>query len=65
MGINTESLYDKVVSPIEKQKPVTLTILRLAKEESRRLGHNVVGTEQILLGLLGEGTGIASIVLKE
>jgi ATP-dependent Clp protease ATP-binding subunit ClpC len=36
----------------------------LAQEESRRLGHNFVGTEQILLGLIGEGTGIAAKTLK-
>jgi ATP-dependent Clp protease ATP-binding subunit ClpC len=36
-----------------------------AQEEARRLGHNFVGTEQILLGLLGEGTGIAAKVLAE
>ncbi|NMG06548.1 Clp protease [Brasilonema sp. UFV-L1] len=32
--------------------------INLAQGESRRLGHNFVGTEQILLGLLGEGSGI-------
>ena len=37
----------------------------LAQEEARRLGHNLVGTEQILLGLIGEGTGIAAKVLTE
>ena len=36
----------------------------LAQEEARRLGHNFVGTEQILLGLIGEGTGIGAKVLK-
>nr|WP_303672821.1 ATP-dependent Clp protease ATP-binding subunit [Vampirovibrio chlorellavorus] len=36
----------------------------LAQEEARRLGHNFVGTEQILLGLIGEGTGIAAKTLK-
>ena len=36
----------------------------LAQEEARRLGHNFVGTEQILLGLIGESTGIAAKVLK-
>lgn len=35
----------------------------LAQEEARRLGHNFVGTEQILLGLIGEKTGIANEVL--
>ncbi|CAM8974919.1 unnamed protein product [Rhodiola kirilowii] len=34
--------------------------LCLQEEEARRLGHNFVGTEQILLGLIGEGTGIAA-----
>jgi ATP-dependent Clp protease ATP-binding subunit ClpC len=33
--------------------------IMLGQEESRRLGHNFVGNEQIFLGLLGEGTGIA------
>lgn len=32
----------------------------LAQEESRRLGHNFVGTEMILLGLIGEGRGVAA-----
>ncbi len=36
-----------------------LTAIRLAQGETRRLGHNYVGTEQILLGLVGEGSGIA------
>ncbi len=39
--------------------------IMLAQEEARRLGHNLVGTEQILLGLIGEGTGIAAIVLDD
>jgi len=38
--------------------------IMLAQEEARRLGHNFVGTEQILLGLIGEGTGIAAKTLK-
>lgn len=40
-----------------------ITVIRLAQEEARRLGHNFVGTEQILLGLIGEGNGIAAKVL--
>ena len=39
--------------------------IMLAQEEARRLGHNFVGTEQILLGLMGEGRGIAPRVLKD
>ena len=41
-----------------------LQVIMLAQEESRRLGHNFVGTEQILLGLMGEGSGVAFKVLK-
>ncbi|CAN1318039.1 Chaperone protein ClpC, chloroplastic [Linum perenne] len=41
-----------------------IKVIMLAQEEARRLGHNYVGTEQILLGLIGEGTGIAAKVLK-
>ena len=37
----------------------SIKVIMLAQEEARRLGHNFVGTEQILLGLIGEGTVIA------
>jgi ATP-dependent Clp protease ATP-binding subunit ClpC len=42
-----------------------IRVIMLAQEEARRLGHNFVGTEQILLGLMGEGTGVAAKVLAE
>ncbi|NLM45690.1 MAG: ATP-dependent Clp protease ATP-binding subunit [Firmicutes bacterium] len=38
-------------------------VLLLAQEEARRLSHNFVGTEHILLGLIREGSGIAARVL--
>jgi|TARA_B110000971_G_scaffold35281_1_gene33295 ATP-dependent Clp protease ATP-binding subunit ClpC len=41
-----------------------IKVIMLAQEEARRLGHNFVGTEQVLLGLIGEGTGIGPKVLK-
>jgi len=41
-----------------------IKVIMLAQEEARRLGYNFVGTEQILLGLIGEGTGVAAKVLK-
>ena len=41
-----------------------IRVIMLAQEEARRLGHNFVGTEQVLLGLIGEGTGIAAKTLK-
>ena len=37
--------------------------LGLAQEEARRLGHNYIGTEHILIGLAREGNGVAAQVL--
>lgn len=36
-----------------------------AQEEARRTGHNLVGSEHVLLGLIGEGTAIAATVLQD
>ena len=36
----------------------------LAQEEARMLGHNHIGTEHILLGLIGEGGGVAALALE-
>jgi len=41
------------------------SITEFAQEEARRLDHNFVGTEQLLLALIADNEGIASIVLKE
>ncbi|MRG87988.1 ATP-dependent protease ATP-binding subunit ClpC [Salinibacillus xinjiangensis] len=38
-------------------------VLALAQEEAMRLGHNNIGTEHILLGLVTEGEGIAAKAL--
>ncbi len=37
-----------------------ITAISIAQGESHRLGHQYIGTEQILLGLLGEGSGFGS-----
>nr|MCU0517994.1 ATP-dependent Clp protease ATP-binding subunit [Oscillatoria sp. Prado101] len=42
-----------------------INVILLSQEEARRLGHNFVGTEQILLGIIGEGTSNAARVLSE
>lgn len=39
------------------------TAIELAKREASKLGHNVAGSEHILLGLMAEGQGIAYQVL--
>ena len=41
-----------------------IKVIMLAQEEARRLGHNFVGTEQILLGLIGEGRSEARPPLR-
>lgn len=65
IGINDDNLAHTIIRPIEKEMPETLTILRLAKQEARRLGKNVVGTEMFLLGIIGEATGVGAQVLNE
>ena len=37
----------------------------LAQEEARNTGHNLVGTEHILLGVIGEGTSTAAELLAD
>ncbi len=39
-------------------------VLVLAQEEARLLGHNYIGTEHILLGLIHEGDGVAAKALE-
>jgi len=39
-------------------------VILIAQEEAKRLNHDYVGTEHILLGLLREGDGVAARVLK-
>ena len=36
----------------------------LAQQEARMLGHNYIGTEHILLGLIHEGEGVAATALE-
>lgn len=64
-NINEKLLYEDILRPIEKQMPETLMIMKLAKEEARRIGRNIVGTEMFLLGILGEGTNVAAEVLGD
>ncbi len=44
--------------------PRAKKVIELAAEEARRLGHNYIGTEHLLLGLVREGEGIAAGVLE-
>lgn len=42
--------------------PKAKKVMELAMEEARSLGHNYIGTEHLLLGLIREGEGVASQV---
>jgi ATP-dependent Clp protease ATP-binding subunit ClpC len=39
-------------------------VVKLSQEEAIRLGHDYIGTEHLLLGLIREGEGVAVKVLK-
>jgi ATP-dependent Clp protease ATP-binding subunit ClpC len=45
--------------------PQSKKVLELALQESRALGHNYIGTEHILLGLIRQSDGVAAQVLSE
>jgi hypothetical protein len=40
-------------------------VLVAAQDEARLLGHDFIGTEHLLLGMLNEGTGVAAVVLGQ
>ena len=52
------------INMYERYTETAIKVIMLAQEEARRLGHNYIGTEQILLALIGEGTGVAAKALK-
>ncbi len=39
-------------------------VIRLSREEALRLGHDYIGTEHLLLGIIREGEGIAVKILR-
>ncbi len=39
-------------------------VINLARQEAERLGHEYIGTEHILLGLVKEGSGVAANVME-
>ncbi len=50
-------MYDRFTEKAKK-------IISYAKQEAQRLGHEYIGTEHLLLGILREGTGIAYTILE-
>jgi ATP-dependent Clp protease ATP-binding subunit ClpA len=45
--------------------PQAKTVLELSLREAKQLGHDYIGTEHLLLGLVREGEGVAAQVLVE
>ena len=56
--MNNLHLFDKFTERARK-------VLSLAQEEAQHFQHDAIGTEHLLLGLMGEGSGVAATVLAE
>jgi len=50
-------MFDRLTENAQK-------VLKYAKQEAQRMGHQYIGTEHLLLGLVREGTGVAATVLQ-
>ena len=73
LGISLEAVREQVEEIIGQGQqapsghieftPRVKKVLELSLREARALGHNYIGTEHILLGLIREGEGVAAQVL--
>lgn len=72
-GVNLDACRREVVKLVGQGEqvsellgftPRTKRIFELSFLEARNLGHNYVGTEHLLLGLLAEGEGVAIVALQ-
>jgi hypothetical protein len=75
LGISLEAVrvkVDEIIAPAQTEAaaanppftPRTKLVLDLSLREALQLGHNYIGTEHILLGLVREGDGVAAQVLQ-
>lgn len=74
LGLSAQGLYQQLHEIIGQEAPSSgqgvpfspraKKVLELAGEEARELGHNYIGTEHLLLGLLREGEGVAARLLE-
>jgi len=69
-----ESIVGRVEYPAEGEVPPpgwmpytprVRKVIGLAIDESRRLGHDHIGTEHLLLGIIREGEGVANVILEK
>jgi ATP-dependent Clp protease ATP-binding subunit ClpC len=74
LGLDPENIRAEVEKLVQTGPSKVLTedipftprakkVIELAMDEARALGHNYIGTEHLLLGLIREGDGVASQVL--
>ncbi|MBO0785532.1 MAG: NDP-hexose 4-ketoreductase, partial [Actinobacteria bacterium] len=73
LGISLDTVRQEVLEIIGRGKvppsghipftPRAKKVLELSLREAKNLGHNYIGTEHILLGLIREGDGVAAQVL--
>ncbi len=74
-GVSEEKVLEEIKKIVGEGKqdtnnPVSLTprskkVLNLSMDEARRLGHNYIGTEHLLLGLIREGEGVAVRIITD
>lgn len=73
-GLDLEKLVNETVEivgmgeevvEIAGHTPRTKKVFELSVVAARNLGHNYVGTEHLLLGLLDEGEGVAIVILSK
>jgi len=74
-GVTEESVLKQIEELVGRGKetgqqplgftPRTKRVLELSFRETRRLGHNYIGTEHLLLGILKEGESVAVRILME
>jgi ATP-dependent Clp protease ATP-binding subunit ClpC len=60
LGRNERIIIQQIIPTLRVKK-----VIELSFEEARRMGHEYVGTEHLLLGLVIEGEGVAAHVLTD
>jgi len=75
LDIELEAVRERVADKVGRGKqqpgghipftPRAKRVLELALREALQLGHNYIGTEHLLLGLVGEGEGVGAQVLTD
>jgi ATP-dependent Clp protease ATP-binding subunit ClpC len=75
LGIESEKVIEEIEKTVGKGEyqevsEITFTprakkVLELASQEASQLGQNYIGTEHLLLGLIKEGSGVATRILTD